>query len=808
MYRRCLGVLTVLVGVPLWALLLPKDAAAALRWFSDFRLMPVTAVLQPIIARANAFQRRALKAREARAAEATGAARARTTSDFCNGSNCSQKPMYAVNDSWRFAEWSRRLQGSHRGVPRVLIYTWHSEDMFERFLNENYWKSCYAHAHGFDFVISDEYAFRYATEGNKVPWPMDRHRDEDWEAATWAWVYGVKHSLLSGKWDYVFMMSQDSLIQPNNLDFPVWAWDRGHDITIMDQYNFPWPNTAYGLDTSGILFKNTQYTQDFLKHWYDYRGGPHVLGAAGPFMETVLIFLGRQVKAIGRPDYTGRCKRFLTVGYKYGLRARRRDPEKYDKYMLLAEHYSHCFFRELERLVGRFGFRATFNIGFSPTFISRDGKKQIPFQVQVQDKIKILSPWANCWHNIWKNWPYPEMNCFAIRVHSPDSEILQEHERFSNLPTVRGECPDPSFSFSDSPHNPKNRKKLIPLHTAMVRNEWTMYRYGDFHLLGDWARRYKHSSRTKPPRVLIYTWCTEDSYTKFENEVYWKACYAHSHQFDVVFSSAESISGEQGNSEGGIGAWVDDIQKYLFSGKYDYVFMMRAEVLIQESNFDFPVWAYDRGSDITVMDQHFFDDFKAVGLDANNILFKPSNFTRNFLQELLKYRRGFHLHGEHGPYMETILLFLGRESKKQGRSDYDGACSQYLKLDEPEIKLKMESKSKWIGLTELYSKCFFDHLDSLVGIWGERNAGHFGFSPIYVPFNGSQLLPSSFHGNVTLGPWANCLDAVRKFWSLPSVNCFAYHWSDDSDPSIGGAVKGTCPDPTFEWPNSKYDLVK
>jgi len=264
----------------------------------------------------------------------------------------------------------------------------------------------------------------------------------------------------------------------------------------------------------------------------------------------------------------------------------------------------------------------------------------------------------------------------------------------------------------------------------------------------------------------------------------------------------------QDSAEEKIWAWVEDIQKYLFSGEYDYVFMMRAEVLIQENNFDFPVWAYDRGNDITVMDQHYFADYTSVGFDLNDVLFKPSATTRRFLQELFEYRTSFHLQGDNGPYMETLLSFLGREAKEKGRSDYDRSCTQHLKLDVPDRKLKTSDNAKWRRQNEAYNKCFFDQLSLLIGVYGQRNANDIGFSPTYLQVDDKQLLPSSFRGKAALGPWANCFEVARNYWTLPPLNCFAYRWNEASETKrTGGEVKGTCPDPTFEWPNyAKYNL--
>ena len=51
-------------------------------------------------------------------------------------------------------------------------------------------------------------------------------------------------------------------------------------------------------------------------------------------------------------------------------------------------------------------------------------------------------------------------------------------------------------------------------------------------------------------------------------------------------------------------AWLPILRERLLSGKYEYVFYTGADVLIQESHLDFPVWQYDTGHDIMVNRVH------------------------------------------------------------------------------------------------------------------------------------------------------------------------------------------------------------
>mmetsp|Transcript_47441 Transcript_47441/g.84000 ORF Transcript_47441/g.84000 Transcript_47441/m.84000 type:complete len:474 (-) Transcript_47441:75-1496(-) len=360
--------------------------------------------------------------------------------------------------------------------------------------------------------------------------------------------------------------------------------------------------------------------------------------------------------------------------------------------------------------------------------------------------------------------------------------------------------------------------------SGVIRGRSPLYVVNDSLRFTDWSQLLKWTSN-KLPRVLIYTWCTEDTYSKFTNEVYWKACYAHAHGFDIVFTPSKNFSGtiqwdwskdkdggqrdvDQWYSEENMWAWWHDIQQYLFSGKYDYVLMMGADTLIQESNLDFPAWAWDTGHDVTVMDQYHFKYPDSYGLNENVLLFKPSSFSKAFIEECFEFRKGFHLQGDNGPYMETLLTVIGREVEATGREGYNKKCYQYLKLEAPASVVLKEETKRWMKLNDDYSRCFFSELDRLIGKYGARTSKNIGFTPTYLWDSalGKVLLPSDAREKPNYpGPWANCWSSVRKWWTYPAKNCFAFHWNGPKDPDMFGYVKGQCPDSTFNWKASPYN---
>lgn len=215
---------------------------------------------------------------------------------------------------------------------------------------------------------------------------------------------------------------------------------------------------------------------------------------------------------------------------------------------------------------------------------------------------------------------------------------------------------------------------------------------------------------------------------------------------------------------------------------------------------DFPVWAWDRGHDVTLMDQQYEDKSDVSTFNINSILLKPSEFTQRFGEECFGHLKGVNsFHGDSGPYMETMLTFLGLEAKEAGRAGYDKKCMRFLKSYDmsPEQVLVLEQK---------YNECFFNELDRLSGTFGSRTSKNIGFSPTFLKdAAGYTILPQHLPSEPSaLGPWANCWSTPRKLWSDPELNCFALRLSESE---AGGKVSGKCPDLSFNWTQSEYNPV-
>lgn len=706
-------------------------------------------------------------------------------------------PMYVQSDSAWFSEWSKRVKWPSSSLPRVLILTWCTESAYYRYINEVYWKCCYAHAHGFDITFTSEKNFTGKKGWN---WPMFSHLGYNGqENNDWAWVYAVHEYLEGGRYDYVFLMTFDTLIQQHNLDFPIWAWDRGHDITLMDQYHFVYPE-AYGLNVNNVLFKNTEYTKQFLKDLWNFRGGFYLFDDEGPFMVNLLVHLSREAKEWGKAPYTDSCSQWMRLGDSYDNMMHK----EYHKFAKIAGHFSACFFKELDRMVGAYGFRFSNHIGFSTTFnLQPSGNRLLP---EYYTKPSVLGPWANCWRNIRKWWPKPERNCFAFRWNGPHM-VLIPAERAAMYDFVQGQCPDPTFDWWWSPFNNRLRGDYLtkePSTPIIVNNQMPFHTAGDWIRFLEWAPRIGFTSdQKKLPRVLIYTWIQEDWIAKYVNEVHWKSCYAHMHGYEIIFSplNISLLNGfDQWVSQENMWAWWPDIQQYLFSGDYDYVLMTAVNSLISEQNLDFPVWAWDTGHDITIMDENLFDSPNPSGLNMNNILFKASDAAREFGDQVFKFRKGFDLlEGDNGPFMESILKTISAGEEAAGKTGYDHQCLKYL--NQP-VK-KWSDGMKKGHLNRKYQRCFFEQLDHLVGGFGKRQSKTIGFSSTYMMKDDSIVLPYQVHGEPGLiGPWANCWSSPRKTWTDPELHCFAFRWNESE---VMGEVVGVCPDDSFKWETFAYN---
>lgn len=373
--------------------------------------------------------------------------------------------------------------------------------------------------------------------------------------------------------------------------------------------------------------------------------------------------------------------------------------------------------------------------------------------------------------------------------------------------------------------------------------------YDDTPWLEHWGlkEQYPHG---RLPRVLIFNWCTEDIRIQFVNAIYWLSCYAHAHGFDIVLDSSGTkktpvnVTGAgpvnffgqdkedhtqhlpQGYyDDSHMWGWVPAIKKYLFSGQWDYVIYVGIDVLVNGNNFNFPIWAYDRGHDITIMDQRY----SYVGFNENSVIFKPTEFSRLFLDELYEFHKGYYLQGDNGPYMEMILRTLGQEAREEGRGAYNDQCLPKVKLDMPNSKFQQERNAEALCQMIEYARCFFDTLDTLAGPYGHRKSKHIGFSPtFYADTTGTyRYSDMSDKLSLKLTPWSNCYSEIRTNWSLhPYGNCLFWHYNGPKQGRLwihgketyGNVftriIGGKCFDPSFDWqtwrlnPNTSADLFR
>lgn len=690
--------------------------------------------------------------------------------------------FYTKSDADRFVNISRNVLAQDGKLPRVLVYAFGDlSRMVKQFAIDGgspgaaswYGRNlCYTRAHGFDLEFTSPRQSSWWEPSKKKTSVRAQSRDGQLLLSRddhdfWVLMRDIQAYLGKGKYDYVFVMSGNMLLNEAFTDFPVWAYDSGHDITLMDQYT-----NNNGFNTNGMLFRSSSATHDFFRKLFHYHRSDEVVLQNGQsaFQETVLRSLGLEAKARGQPGYNDACKDSIYLAYK----------AKYDRFFAeQVASYSECFFSELERLAGPYGYRDSKLIGFVKTYLWRNNKALTFTDVPNEGS---LLPLPNCYDRL-QIQPHWQDGCFAYFLNDPGIAHLSQG--------VQPKCPDASDSWA------------------------TFYGGNDFLWFKDWSQRFQYP---RSPRVLIYTWCTENSFKMYENEAFWKSCYAHVHGYDVVFSDALNVSGvkrppgelagefmDKWYSDDYMWAWNRDVQRFLFSGKYDYVFHVGADVLFDKMYLDFPVWAYDTGHDITIMDQ----DYVSYGYNQNAVLFKPTAFTREYLDLHYSYRVDYWTQGDNGPWMEAMLVYLGREAEATGRPGYGNQCAVHGKFTMPSGMLLRVDKEEAIRNTTRYSQCFFIELDRLARTFGHREARHVGYSKVRLKTEHGEMLPE--HNDLLSSdhvmPWANCFTHVRDKWDRFEKNCFAYHWNGAKLATQQATATGICPDPTFDWKSSPWNYV-
>lgn len=691
----------------------------------------------------------------------------------------SNSSFYTERDLRRFASNAHHVQYQDGQLPRVLVYSYF--DIAAQIKPSKageppnpapwaYRNYCYTHSHGFDLVYSSPHHIKRLEGTEKRGWGGWLPPDID-DSEFFAIWRDVQSYMESDKYDYIYVMLGNMLLNDLYLDFPVWAYDRGHDIIIQDQMS-----DLGGLILNGVLLRVSSGGRNFIDNVLQYQSpiGLVIQNGQTAFSETILRTIGLEAEAKGRKGYRGECSEFMHL--KYLARLKPIYPEQ-------VTSYNDCFFSELERLAGAYGYRDTKVIGFVKTYLWRDNKAVTFSAVRGEGS---LLPLPNCLH-FFQVLPHWQEDCFASYLNNPSVVSLSQ--------ALPPKCPDPSAN-------------------------WASY-YGGNDLL--WFRRWPLQLQSKfkkrAPRVLIYTWATENSFRMFTNEAHWKHCYAHAHGYDIVFSGHLNVSGVKKlpravtddftsawYSDDMMWAWNRDVKTYLFSGKYDYVFHVGADVLFLPSFLDFPVWAWDQGHDITIMDQNYV----SYGYNQNAVLLKPTGFTSDYLDLHYGYRRNFWLQGDNGPWMEVMLVYAGQEAEAAGRPGYANTCAEHGMLTMPSWMLLKENLTAAIVNSTRYSTCFFRELDRLVGQMGSRASKHIGWSKTNRSTQSQDKFPKDndlLDPAPLVAPWANCFTWVRDTWTDYQQNCFAYHWNGAKVAKSKAVVTGTCPDPTFDWKSSPYNYL-
>eukprot|EP00930_Biecheleria_cincta_P018729 TRINITY_DN14487_c1_g2_i1.p1 TRINITY_DN14487_c1_g2~~TRINITY_DN14487_c1_g2_i1.p1 ORF type:complete len:791 (-),score=68.62 TRINITY_DN14487_c1_g2_i1:29-2377(-) len=695
---------------------------------------------------------------------------------------------FTQSDAQRFLDIAPRLLYQPGHLPRVLVFAFGDlTRMAKQFAIDGgvagaaSWYSrnlCYTQTHGFDLEFVSPRATSLWEPTEQKMHPRRQRKDgqllmnrDDFDF--WVMMREVQTHLGKGKYDYVFVMLDNMVLNSAFYEFPVWAYDLGHDITVTDEFKSGDP-----FFVNGILFRASMATHLFIQKVLQYHQPDKVVlkNGKGAFLETILTSLGTDAQARGHRGYENLCTELLYLGYK----------SRYDD--IYAEHvarYSECFFSELERLAGPYGSRVSKTVGFLKTFLNRDDKILLFADVATESS---LLPVPNCYHSLRYQQRWQE-SCFAYYLNDAQSAHLSQG--------AQPKCPDDSFPW--------------------VINPWaTFYGSTDFLWFKHWSQRYKYK---KAPRVLIYTWCTENSFRMFANEAFWKGCYAHAHGYEVVFSDKLNVTGvkkplvadaggfsDKWYSDDFMWAWNRDVQRYLFSGKYDYVFHVGADVLIHSMHLDFPLWAFDKGHDITIMDQ----DYVSYGFNQNAVLFKPTAFTREFLDLHYEHRTDYWLQGDNGPWMEAMLVYVGREAEAHGRPGYGHICAQHGILSMPSSELLRVNMALTVEKATAYSTCFFNELDRLAQTFGNRVSTHIGWSKVWMKNGYEDIVPEDndlLNSKRVVMPWANCFTHVRDHWKGWQQNCFAFHWNGVKSADRKQDPTGTCPDPSFDWRSSPWNYA-
>jgi len=373
-------------------------------------------------------------------------------------------------------------------------------------------------------------------------------------------------------------------------------------------------------------------------------------------------------------------------------------------------------------------------------------------------------------------------------THSKGLQLLAKREG-----EVHGTCPGVSFKWNLSPYNTDNRPSTTTTSTFY-------FQVRDCKRYLTWPGRADDLCRTIP-RVLMFTWCTENVFEEFQKEMYWKACYAHTHGYDLLMGDPLNASlGGRWYNRNNMWAWWTVMMDVL--PKYDYVFFTGADVLISQYWLNFPVWAFSGGQDdLSLMDQCYAD----WGLNENAVLFKNTKWSMEWLRKGVEsFMHLDTLQGDNGAYNEQLLVALGAEAEARGETGYNNDCLDHLVV--PRLSSDYRKTPLYLESNQNYSHCFFDVLERLAGPLNLRNL------PKHIRFN--PLMPASDNNSDVAVPWANCWSLLRDPWYArpcvgardPELNCFTWHFNGMQKLKENHRyLEGVCPDPTFDWSTFQYN---
>ncbi|KNC47107.1 uncharacterized protein AMSG_03536 [Thecamonas trahens ATCC 50062] len=315
---------------------------------------------------------------------------------------------------------------------------------------------------------------------------------------------------------------------------------------------------------------------------------------------------------------------------------------------------------------------------------------------------------------------------------------------------IQGESKNPVRKLPKPANEPKSWAKFIGLSKADVRAV-DGSRLKEKHRTSASKQMGKGSGK---PRVLMFTWATEDTYERFESSYYWKACYAAKHGYELIVTdemdNAWDDFDKKTETDGGwyresrMYAWHKAITKHMVSGEYDLIWMTGADTLMVPRHFDVQLTDYYDGYPLTIMDQ----EFDIWGFNQNALLMEaqaPGSWIEAFRAIHFTGSKEHIVQSDNGMYMITILEMLGAEAKLRGEKGYAQKCNKLAILDMPAPVLDNTDFEEYKRRNIALGECFFAELERLAGPYNSRRSSYINLVPQSDPL-----------------PWLNC-------WGAPAT---------------------------------------